>query len=156
MTNEEIMQALIAWVPTVVPEVDGHVYDRTPTEKELALPDAMVQLLHESIQDGGGAQFPWLQIQQAEVRILDFGISFTADAGNSGAEESAADAALRAIAQKLLDACRSGSALGSHELIGVRPSFDYAPPFVVYEDGTRGRELTANVSVAQLLEVVSA
>ena len=152
MTNEQIIDALAGWVAATVPDVDGKVYKAPPAEKDLGLPDCIVALLVEdpTLDD---AQFPMLAgVQQIDGYTLRFGLSFMVQVEPGMAGELAADQLVRSYAEAIKRAVRADdAALGQRELIGVGPSFDYDPPFVQYQDGTRGREMTCQLAVAQLL-----
>lgn len=153
MTNEQIIEALKAWVAVVIPDVAGKVYIAPPASKDLGLPDCVLALLaEEPVLDG--EQFPYLAgIQQVEGYTLRFGLSFMVQVpSNDVGGEATADRAVRAYAEALKMALRSDdAALGDRELLGRAPAFDYDPPFVQYQDGTRGREMTCALAVAQLL-----
>lgn len=152
MTNEQIIDALAVWIGTTVPDVAGKVYKAPPASKDLGLPDCIVGLLSED-PDLDDAQFPALAaIQQVEGYTLRFGLSFMVQVAAGVEGELAADQLVRGYAEAVKRAVRADdAALGARELIGRGPSFDYDPPFVQYQDGTRGREMTCQLAVAQLL-----
>lgn len=158
MTSEQIIDATVAWVEQAIPALAGKVYEHTPSVKQFALPDCNLILTDNIVQRDGGDDFPFLRLQQFEVDVYQFGASFVVAAGTTDAEEQAAEVTLRTFGDAIKTATRSGLAIDAPEPLvpGVRPRFQYQPLFVRYEDGTRGREMTAQLSVAQLLEVVSA
>lgn len=155
MTNEEIIAALGSWIEGAIPEVAGHVYTAAPASKDLGLPDCALVLIREA-PDLDEQQFPWAAVmQQIDGYTLTVVCSFMVEVGADVAGEQAADAAVRSIAERVKRACRGEniglSAEPQGAVVGVAPTFDYDPPYVEYQDGTRGREMSATLSVAQLL-----
>lgn len=151
MTNTEIMEALRGWVGQVVPDVAGKVYTAPPANKDLGLPDCAIVLVAE--EPGlDPEQFPWVQLQQVGGYTLRLALSFMVEVGLGVAAEEAADLRVRGYAEAIKRRCHDESqTLGPREIVGRAPTFGYEPPFVEYEDGTRGREMTVTLAVAQLL-----
>ncbi len=155
MTNEQAVQAVLAWVTATLPALEGS-YDYSPPGKTQALPDVIADLVHEGIVRTDEDFTVLTRVQQIEaLRVFTVGVSIMAEAGETDVTAHAATVQLRGFAQALLDAV-----LADHTLGGRVPfaapfmSFDYAPPFVEYEDGTRGREIRAEVKVAEPLHRV--
>lgn len=151
MTNEEIINATLEWVAAVIPAVAGSTYNHVPPGKGKALPDVVGDLGEEAIVREHD-EFLLGGLQQVALRVFRLGYSFMVEAGTTAAQAQTAAETLRAYAELLI-----GSALADHTLGGRVPfaspflEFDYTSPFVEYEDGTRGREMNMQLTVAEPL-----
>lgn len=147
MGSEQAVQGLTAWCRAVLPELQNG-YEYEPTEKAV-LPDVVV-VLDTSEVELGDTNFPLHSIQQRVIQRYDFTISFMVD--NTAPEEAAQD--LRRYADALRAELLKDGTLGQRVPVASPfVSFDYTAPFVVYPDGTRGREMTMTISVAEHVEV---
>jgi hypothetical protein len=152
--THEIIAALLDWVVGRLPEVAGHTYPYPPAGKPLGLPDCAA-VVDSTTVVGAHDQFPYWQLQQADLRVWTVGLSFMVDAGMNETDERAAQHTLYRFADVLVAAARApDAALDGGALIGVRPTFRFDPPFVEYEDGTRGRQATAAFVVAEPVEAL--
>jgi hypothetical protein len=142
------MVAVLAdWIMETVPEL-ALSYEFEPVEKT-ELPDVVV-VLDDSIIELGNTTFPLIDIQQRVIQRYDFTVSFMVD----NAEPEAAAVKLRGYADALRAGLLRDGTLGQRVLVASPfVTFDYTPPFVVYPDGTRGREMTMSMSIAEQAEV---
>jgi hypothetical protein len=147
MGSEAIVEAVTAWCRASVPElVNGYNYE--PSEKTI-LPDVVVVLDTSQIETGT-TSFPLHAIQQRVIQRYDCTISLMVE--NDDPQAAAQD--LRRYADALRAQLLKDGTLGQRvPVASPYVTFDYTPPFVVYPDGTRGREMTMSISIAEQAEV---
>jgi hypothetical protein len=147
MGSEAIVEGLTAWSRAVIPELIAG-FDYEPTEKT-SLPDVVVVLDTSQI-ELGDSTFPIVAIQQRAIQRYDCTLSFMVD----NEEPEIAAAKLRSYADVLRAELLKDGTLGQRvPVASPYVTFDYTPPFVVYPDGTRGREMTMTISIAEYAEV---
>lgn len=154
MTNEETIDAVLAWVSETVPEIGANVYAVVPPGKSKALPDCVAELASE-----GAARededFPFGGLQQVGIYVWSVGLSIMVDAGQGDAGADTAQRALEGFVEALKTALFGDYTLGARVQMASALAFgaDYTNPLVEYEDGTRGREVTLSMKIGELLEV---
>lgn len=148
--NQAILEGVVAWVKDVLPELVGS-YDYLPAGKNANLPDVVAEFDNvELVLGGNDNRFPYHQLQNAQVIAYTLTVSLMVD--NSDPESAAA--VLRGFQQRLLaDFVDEANLRGNVPFRSPFIRFDYTPPFVEYEDGTRGREMTMTITVGDLVEV---
>lgn len=159
MTNTEVVQAVLAWVRDRT-GIES-TYDYAPGGKEKPLPDVVAELSTEEVVRND-ERFPYSTIQQVWLRAYSIGLSIMVEQGSNSTDPSDQDAAqaaaqtqLRQFGQQIVTGLVEDPTMGGRLGQGVASplvSIDYTPPFVEYEDGTRGREMTVQLAVADLLE----
>jgi hypothetical protein len=93
--------------------------------------------------------FPKAQIEQALLMVYTMQLSFMVDNG----DPQAAARLLRDLSDRLLDAALDDGTLGGRvPFVSPSISFDFSTPYVEYEDGTFGREMTMSLSVGGLVQ----
>jgi hypothetical protein len=145
--SDGMVTAIRDWCREQIPELENG-YNFEPTEKTV-LPDVVVVLDTSSV-EFGDSSFPLVALQQNVIQRYDCTISFMVDNTDPGpaAEQ------LRRFADTLRAQLLKDGTLGQRVPVASPfVTFDYTPPFVVYPDGTRGREMTMTISVAELAEV---
>ena len=161
MTNEEAIDAVLAFAVAACPPLAGHTYDFVPASKPKGLPDIVAELQSEGVvlED---ESFPIARLQQAALRVWRIVLSVMDDASPADAQDPASvDAAhaasqsrLRGWAEALLEGVMADHTLGGRvQLASPFVEVAYTPPYVEYEDGTRGREMTVTLSVAEMIGV---
>lgn len=152
MTDREATDALLEWVEATLPAVADRTYPYLPSGKDKGLPDAAAEMQTSRIVREDAANFPHLAIQQAILRVRDYAVSFMVEAGALDADADQADAELHGFADALEAALLADLTLGGR-VASATPfvTFDYTPPFVQYEDGTRGRQMVLRILVAELV-----
>ncbi len=147
MDSQAVSTALLDWALAECPDLNsGYAY--VPAEKPNALPDVIVEVARVEISTGSD-KLPWQQIQQRLVEVTEANISVMAD----NSDPAAAAALLRGVAEDMKVALLKSSTLGGR--VPVRSpyfEFDFTAPFVEYEDGTKGREMTLTMTVGDLVE----
>lgn len=147
MGTDDMAAGVVAWARAAIPELQGG-YAYPPTSKEQPLPDVVVDV-EGAAMTISDSSFPWHDIQQAWIMRWDVTLSFMVD--NSDPVEAVK--ALRGFADTLgAEALRDGTLGGRVPFTSPLMSFDYTPPFVEYDDGTRGREMTMLMTVGELFE----
>lgn len=147
MTQNEIVLAVLAWVEQTCPEIQG-AYDYAPSGKAQGLPDCVAEITDTAL-GYSSPLFPKLQIEQALLMVYTMQLSFMVDNG----DPEAAAHLLRDLSDRLLDAALDDGTLGGRvPFISPTISFDFSTPYVEYEDGTFGREMTMSLSVGGLVE----
>lgn len=151
MNAADVAEALAAWALEVVPTLTAS-YSYPPLEKNSDPPDVVAGVLRESklIRD---PRFPWSNVQQIGVRVWETELSIMADQGADDAASEAATDYLRAAVDAIFASQEADSTLGGrvHDT-GPEVQADYEPGFVVYADGSRGREVRIVLTVAEPLE----
>jgi hypothetical protein len=136
-------------VNDVIPELVG-TYPYVPHEKPAGLPDVVGELTTVELEADGGSIFPYYQLQQRAVIVFTVDLSIMVNNENP---QTAAQQ-LRDFEQRLrTDLAAEPNLRGSVPFRSPRCSADFTPPFVEYEDGTKGREMTFTVTVGDLAEV---
>lgn len=149
MSHTTVVTDAVAWASEVLTELQGG-YDYVTDQKSQALPDVMGELIDSRAVLSDQLNFPGLAIQQAVLRVFRVTLSFMVD----NSDPAAASAVLRDFADRLgVSLMEDGTLSGRVFAASPLAVFDFSRPFVEYEDGTRGREMTMNIAVAELQEV---
>ena len=151
MTSEEAVQRIVAWLDQVLPELTT-AYDHVPTSKGNGLPDCVVELQRSGVDMGGSDRFRFWDIQQRAIYFCEVEASFMVD----NSDTDAAATQLRNFENRLLMGVMRDPTLGNRvPFASPLVEFDFTGPFVEYEDGTRGREMTMTIAVGDLVETSS-
>jgi hypothetical protein len=148
VTADQVIQAVVAWARETLPELIGS-YAYAPAGKTEALPDVVAD--HATIEYliDDDRRFPWLSLQQTILAVHSVGMSFMV----TNANEGAAAAALRGYADALAASLLADGTLGGRvPMASPLMTFDFTRPFVEYQDGTRGREVTMELAVGVPME----
>lgn len=147
MTTEQTAEALVAWVLEVVPEMQGS-YDHPTDRKDQPLPDVAVEF--ESIEIGGGDEFSEFDIQQVAMRVRRANVLLMVDTEPA---EAASDQ-LTDFIDRLMENGLSDRTLGGRVLrVSATMRASMTPPFVEFDDGTKGRLATLTIAVADVVEI---
>jgi hypothetical protein len=153
MTESQIVEAVVAWIAEAIPEVADNSYDYIPTGKAKGLPDVAVDIVTSEVKMDD-PEFQLLALQQVALQIRRLGMSFMVSAGVDEAGARAATLELRTFVDRITAAVLADHTLGQR--VPIASPFllvDYEPAFVEYSDGTRGREVTVQMSVAEPLHM---
>ena len=148
MTADEVIEAVVAWALEAVPELVGS-YAFAPAGKTEGLPDVVAD--HATIEYvlDDDRRFPWLSLQQTVIAVHSIGLSFMV----SNEQEAAAAATLRGYSDALAASLLADGTLGGRvPMASPLMTFDFTRPFVEYQDGTRGREVTMELAVGVPME----
>lgn len=149
MTPEDAVNAVAAWAQDVLGDDLKWAYPYVPAGKSESLPDLVVEVTRSVITLDGEALFREWRLQQRMVEIHEVMLAFMV--GND--DPMAAAVVLRSFGERLQAAWLRSATLGGR--VPMRSpfcEFDYTTPFVEYEDGTKGREMTMSVAVGDLVE----
>lgn len=151
MTESQIVTAVVAWVAATIPAVAANTYDYLPAGKAKGLPDVAVEIVTSEIAQED-PDFRGLGIQQVILHVRRLAISFMVEASMDEAAARAAQLQLRTFVDALTASVMADHTLGNRvPLASPYIVVDYEPAFVEYADGTRGREATVQMSVAEPL-----
>lgn len=154
MTTREIATAIEEWVVELIPALDGHSYDYHASEKSHTLPDVAVEI--DEMQTGDSprdvgmddilvAPSGWEQVvfRSWTVRVL-----LMVDEN----PPSAAEATLNEYSDTLHDGVLNDRTLGQRvPWTSRRIRSDMTPPFVIFDDDTRGRLVTIEMLVGDAI-----
>ena len=136
---------------TVLPELVA-TYDHVPSYKPGGLPDVVVEAARTGLDDIAATRFRFWRIQQRSVYYVEASLSFMVD----NADTAAAAAQLRDFEARLFASVIGDATLGGRVPIASPVvEFDFTSPFVEYEDGTKGREMTMTIAVGDLVEATT-
>jgi len=155
MFEKEIALAVEEWLKGVLPELNKTWPFATAAKTDL--PDAVIEVLNKGIQLGGeDTRFPWAELQQRLIKVFDIKISFMVDAleaPEDPTDAEATDGELKVFGEKVETALLAEPTLGDRvQMASPICSANYALPFVGYPDGTRGRQMVFEMSVAELVD----
>ena len=155
MNEAQVTAAVIAWADALIDEIET-TYDYPAAQVTGALPDLACEVLHKRIVRGDADRFPFTQIQAAWLRVFDCQISIMVDAGKTEAQSRTAHLQLYDFGEAIELAVRSDAELGGELAEGCFASpimdFDYSLPFAERPGGVRGRIMTVEFSVGELIE----
>jgi hypothetical protein len=145
--SEAAVQGVLAWARATLPDLmAGYAYE--PLQKG-PLPDVVV-LLNNSVTEFGNDAFFIGQLQQVMLQRYDMVLSIMVD----NTDPEAAASTLRSYADLLRSELFKDGTLGQRvPVASPLVTFDYSVPFVEYADGSRGREMTMTMSIADPLGV---
>lgn len=153
MNEAEVTAAVIAWGDALLDDVET-TYDYPAAEVTGALPDFACEVLRKRTTRGDD-KFPFRAIQQAWLRVFECQVSIMVDAGSSEADARAAHLQLYDFGDQIEAALAADAELGG-ELDGAFASpvveFDYSLPFAQRPGGVRGRIMTVDLAIAELIE----
>lgn len=150
MDANQIAEALVEWALETCPELQGS-YDHDPDSKTQPLPDVAAVVGSE----GDAPSDPSLGLEIADFGLQNATLHFTraslflmVDPGDG----DAASEELRGFVGALARALRADRTLGGR-VMSVSPVWQgsYEPPFVEFDDGTKGRIATFSLTVAELI-----
>lgn len=149
MNTETLPGALVEWAREIITEIEAG-YDYVPAAKPDPMPDVIVEVIRTIVHADGAEVFPFWQLQQRDVEVYECSLAFMVD----NTDPAAAASQLRNFRDRLTAAVLAEATLGDRvPFRSPYVSFDFTPPFVEYEDGTKGREMTMVLTVGDLVEV---
>lgn len=149
-TIAQTAQALEEWVAETCPGIST-TYDHEPKAKT-SFPE--VSAVIKTVTHADAPQQPanqLQQIEQARAKVYEADLVIIVDPE----PPDGADDALKGFADALADAAEADGTLGERVFgIGPRFSFDFHPdtPLLEFDDGSRGRRMTASFTVAELMQ----
>lgn len=155
MNEGEVTTAVVTWAAALL-DIDT-TYDYPAANLTGPLPDLAVEVLHKRITPGSAEteRFPFAALQQVWLRVFDCQLSIMVDAGKTAADERAAHYLLYGYGEALeaiMGDAELGGGLDDECFASPVIDVDYSLPFAQRPQGARGRILTADISVAQLIE----
>jgi hypothetical protein len=143
-----VAEAVKDWALATIPELRGG-YAFVPAGKTEGLPDVVVAHGTIEVVFEDRQRFPTSGLQQTVFAVHSLGLSIMVD----NADEAASSVFLLGVCDAL-----AASLLGDVTLDGRVPicspimTFDLTRPYVQYQDGTEGREMTMDMFVGVPME----
>jgi hypothetical protein len=146
----QVADALVAWAIDTLPDLQG-TYDHDPDSKTQPLPDLAASVASEETRASDptlGLPIADLGIEQATLHSLRASLLLMVDPGDAGA----ATEQLQSFVRDLRKAVEADRTLGGR-VPAVSPYIQasYEPPFVEFDDGTKGRAATFLLVIAELI-----
>lgn len=149
MTTQEMATALESWAVAMLPDLQGS-YDYATPEKTQPLPDVGIELDNTTVTLN--PPDPTLEqlfaIQQAMMRLWTVRVMLMV-------EPDPADVASSKLADyidTLIASATADSTLGERvSWVSKEMRGSFSPPFVQFDDGTRGRAATLELTVGELI-----
>lgn len=152
MTEGAVVEAVVAWIAEVVPAVAANTYTYLPAGKAKGLPDVAVDIVTSEIVRED-PDFQMMALQQVVLQVRRLALSFMVESGVTEEQAKAATDTLRSFFDALVAGVLADHTLGGRvALASPFLTVDYEPAFVEYADGTRGREMTVQLAVAEPLQ----
>lgn len=151
MNENDVAVAATEWARDILPELaEGRSW---LTASKTMLPDVVTDVAEKSIVLDD-PRFPNLGIEQLALRVFEVEMAFMV-ASDTGSEadknetETLRDYGARLEASLIGDGTLGGRVFRAAPVDSV---FNYRLPFVQYEDGTRGRQMTLGFAVADPIQ----
>lgn len=146
MTSEQVAEAVVAWAVEELPALQGS-YDHPEPDRLYPLPDVMAAVTGIRILDAAPAGLPTIgQIEQTLARVRDLRVIFAVDP----TDPDEASAQVEGFADTLTDSLLADHTLGGR-VPGASPTvtWSFEPPFIEFDDGTKARQATLTLVVAE-------
>lgn len=156
MNEAQVTTAVVTWAADLL-GIET-TYDYPAASLTGPLPDLACEVLHKRISTGSAEtdRFPFAAIQQAWLRVFDCQLSIMVDAGSTADDERTAHQQLYGYGEAL-EAIMADAELDGNLTEGCFASplidADYSLPFAQRPQGARGRIMTVDLSVAELIEI---
>lgn len=149
-TTEEIADAIVAWTRTKIPAIET-AYAYAADEKTGLLPDVAAETQKISLQRADTQNFPDSGIEQVLLRVFDFHLIFLVEPEPADNATKQLEEFVDTITDAILADPSMEEALPN---VSLSPLFDasFTPPFVEFEDSTRGRIATMELKVGELVD----
>lgn len=149
MNDQELAEAVTAWAVEVIEDLNNP-FDYATEEITVRFPTAEFEVGRTQHGRADATRFPFEQIEQVEHKVSECSLMCVVDPLPS----RDASETLRGYVALLEAAARQDPTLGDRvERIGKDFGFDYDPPYVVFDDGTEGRQVTMNLTVIESLQI---
>lgn len=147
MTENEVAIAVTEWARETLPELNAGYHWLSASKGRL--PDVMVDV-DEKTRMAEHPAFPGVRIQQADLRVFELTLALMVEAGDGDTADKDETEQLRAFGAALEEALIEDASLGERVPMAAPSAvFNYRLPFVQYDDGTRGRQMTVTMFVAE-------
>ena len=150
MDATQVADALVEWAIEILPDLKG-TYDHDPDSKTQPLPDLAASVASEETRANDptlGLPFADLGIEQATLHSLRASLLLMVDPEDAGA----ATEQLQGFVAALAASVGADPTLGGR-VPAVSPFWQasYEPPFVEFDDGTKGRAATFSLVITELI-----
>jgi hypothetical protein len=149
-TTQEIADAIVEWTRGKIPALEtGYAFPAD--EKTGDLPDVAAEIQRIKIQRTSTENFPAAGVQQVLIRVFQFNLMFLVNPDPAEEATKQLEEFVDTITTALLEDPSMGELLPN---VSLSPVFDssFTPPFVEFEDGTKGRMATMELVVGELID----
>lgn len=154
METQEVAEALRDWARATLPALNAGTAFLAATRGQL--PDVQVDVQSKRRVIGPDERFPFTELQQIELTIWEVELQFMVET-----QDNPTDATAKAEQEQLWGFADSVDAaiiadpqlagnLQDPALASTFTAWDFASPFVQYDDGTKGRMALLDMAVAEL------
>jgi hypothetical protein len=154
MTLKEFSDAVLDWAVETLPELNASTYDHATDERTKPFPDVALEVV--DVRRGGAPTgidtrlAKIQQVQQIVVRTVDFELILVVDPE----DPQVAEDQLKDFVERIFNALEEDKTLGNRvQWVDDSPRASFRPPFVEFDDGTRGRIVTLFMQAGYKLEV---
>lgn len=151
MNEQQVAEAVRDWARETIPDLTaGYAY--LPAQKT-TLPDVAVDLREKRIVLGPDERFPFSALDQVSLKVFELVLGFLVEAGTGDSADEDETQLLQGYGALLEAAVLDDATLGDRVPM-ASPFIDivYDLPFIQYPDGVRGRQMTMNMAVGELIE----
>jgi hypothetical protein len=148
--TQEIADAIIAWTRSKLETIQtGYAF---PADiKTGDLPDVAAEIQHISLQRASPENFPVGGVEQVLLRVYDFHLIFLVEPEPADTATKQLEAFVDTMTQQIVADPAMEEALPGIAL-SILFSASFTPPFVEFEDGTRGRIATMELKVGEVID----
>jgi hypothetical protein len=147
IASQSILQSVVDWAREAQPELQSS-YAFVPAGKTESLPDVVASFATIEV-TFNDPRFALLGIQQTMIRTWAVGLSVMIDNSDPEAAATWLNDTVDLFTASLL----SDSTLGDRvPFASPLVVFDLSRPFVRYDDGTKGREMTVDLTLGEMVE----
>lgn len=148
--TQEIANAIVVWAREHLAAIKtGYAF---PADQKTGdLPDVAAEIQHIRLQRTSPENFPAAGIEQVLVRLYEFNLIFLVEPDPADTATEQLEEFVDVITAAILADPSMGELLPN---TAITPVFDasFSPPFVEFEDGTRGRIATMELKVGEIVD----
>ena len=147
--TQVIADALVDWTRSKLEA--GQTGYAFPTDvKTGALPDVAAEVQKISLQRANTEDFPASGVEQVMLRLFDFHLMFLVDPDPADEATAQLEAFVDKMTEEILADPTMENALDNTALSPLFTA-SFTPPFVEFDDGTRGRIATLELKVGEVI-----
>lgn len=148
--TQEIADSIVAWTRTQLAAIKtGYAFPAD--QKTGLLPDVAAEIQHVRLRRTDAEDFPIGGVEQVLLRVFDFNLMFLVEPEPADVATKQLEEFVDTMTAAILADPSMGELLPN---VALSPVFDtsFTPPFVEFEDGTRGRMATMELKVGEVID----
>jgi hypothetical protein len=145
---QSIVENLVEWAGTQTGITSEYAY--AAGQKTMALPDVAAEIQREAIARADTSLLPTSSIEQVVVRSYVINLMFLVAPDPPDEATNTLTGYVDTLTTAILTDPTCGGALGENIIITPEHQATFTPPFLQFEDGTRGRTCTMELTLAEL------